>query len=353
MTDGDPAVVREPSDASATNPVERLVRAVDRRQQRHVALAVPVAVIRKFGDDGGGTLATSLTYSAFVAVFPLLLLFVTILGFVVGRNADAQDAVERSVLVEFPIVGEQLVESLDPLQGSGVALVVGLVGLLWGGFGVTQAVQHAMAEIWNVPGVHRAGFVPRMIRGAGVLGVAGLGLLATSALASVSTVSDGSLDARRMAALVASAALNGVVFTALFRMTTVGSVPLRDLVPGALIGGVIWTGFQALGSYLVSHQLRGASEVYGFFATVLGLLSWIFVGARLLLYAAEANVVLTRRLWPRSLVQPPLTEADRRALAALARQQERRPEESVEVHFEEEREPGELDRDQVEARHQR
>jgi hypothetical protein len=94
------------------NPLERAVRAVDKYQQRHTPLAFVVAVVRKFGDDRGGTLATSLTYSAFVAVFPLLLLFVTILGFVLGSNQDAEDAVLRSALVEFPILGDQLVSSL-------------------------------------------------------------------------------------------------------------------------------------------------------------------------------------------------------------------------------------------------
>jgi YihY family inner membrane protein len=328
--------VDEVGDASpegtATNPAERAVRAVDRFQQRHTALAVPVAVVRKFGDDGGGVLATSLAYNAFVAIFPLLLLLVTILGFVLGHSQDAENAVARSAVAEFPILGDQIVESLQPLRGSGVALAIGLLGLAWGGFGVTQAVQHSMAEIWNVPGVHRSGFVPRMVRGVAVLGVGGVGLLATSALASVSTFSGG-FSAEHLVAMVASAVLNGLLLVALFRMTTVGSIPLRHLVPGALLGGLAWSCLQALGGYLVGHQLRGASQVYGFFATVLGLASWIFLATRVLLYAAEVNVVLARRLWPRSLVQPPLTDADERALAAIARQEERRPEQTVDVAF--------------------
>ena len=166
MDDGAPADTSGAIVAEATNPIERAVRQLDRFQQHHPALGFPVAVVRKFGDDGGGVLATSLAYSGFVAVFPLLLLFVTVLGFVLGRSQDAEDAVVRSAIVEFPIVGDQLVESLEPLRGSGFALAIGLVGLAWGGFGVTQAVQHAMAEVWNVPGVRRAGFVPRMAHAA-------------------------------------------------------------------------------------------------------------------------------------------------------------------------------------------
>jgi YihY family inner membrane protein len=322
----------ETATPEGANPAERAVRAIDRFQQRHTPLAYLVGVVRKFGDDRGGTLAASLSYSAFVAVFPLLLLFVTALGFVLGHNQDAEDAVMRSALVEFPILGDQLVRSLQPLRGSGLALAVGLAGLAWGGFGVTQAAQHAMAEIWNVPGVKRPGFVTRLVRGVLVLVVGGLGLVATSALASVSTFT-GELTVGSLAAGAASLVLNVALLLAAFRMTTVRTVPTRQLLIGAVIGGVAWTVLQGVGGYLVGHQLRHANEIYGFFATVLGLMSWIFLGARVLLYAAEANVVLARRLWPRSLVQPPLTAADKRTLAAIARQEERRPEESVEVSF--------------------
>ena len=318
--------------AAGTNPFERAVRAIDMYQQRHTPVAFVVAVIRKFGDDRGGTLATSLTYIAFVAVFPLLLLFVTILGFVLGSNQDAEDAVMRSALVDFPILGDQLVRSLGSLRGSGVALAVGVAGLVWGGFGVTQAAQHAMAEIWNVPGVHRANFVSRMVRGVVVLGLGGVGLVATSVLASASTFT-GELTAGRVAAGAASVALNVALFVAAFRITTVRAIPTRQLLAGAVIGGVAWTLLQAVGGYLVGHQLRNASQVYGFFATVLGLLSWIFLGTRVALYAAETNVVLARRLWPRSVVQPPLTPADKQALSDIVRQEERRPEQSVDVSF--------------------
>ncbi|MEO5679937.1 MAG: YihY/virulence factor BrkB family protein, partial [Acidimicrobiales bacterium] len=81
--------------------------------------------------------------------------------------------------------------------------------------------------------------------------------------------------------------------------------------------------------YLVGHQLRHASQVYGYFASVLGLVSWIYLGAQMTLYAAELNVVRSRRLWPRSIVQPPLTEADVRTFDFIARQGERRPEQAV------------------------
>jgi uncharacterized BrkB/YihY/UPF0761 family membrane protein len=190
----------------------------------------------------------------------------------------------------------------------------------------------AIAEVWNVPGVRRPKFMHRMGRSAAVLGIGGIGLLSTSALASVSTFS-GHFSSGRVVAALASVVLNIVLLGAAFRLTTPRTIAFVQLLPGVVVGAVAWTMLQALGGWFLGHQLRHTSEIYGFFATVLGLMSWVFLGARIVLYAAEINVVVARRLWPRSIVQPPLTEADKRTLAAIAHQEERRPEEVVEVSF--------------------
>ena len=87
-------------------------------------------------------------------------------------------------------------------------------------------------------------------------------------------------------------------------------------------------------------NLTGLLANNGLFAVVLRLLSWLYLGAQLILYAAEVNIVRARRLWPRSLLQPPFTQPDQRALVHLAKQEERRPEQSVEVTFTPKPEPG-------------
>jgi len=309
------------------NPVERVVRRVDRFQQAHRPLAIGFGVIKKFGDDRAGSLAALIAYYGFLAVFPLLLLLTTVLGFAMDRNSDLRDSVLRSALADFPIVGEQLGNAINPLQGSGLALAVGIVVLVWGSLGITQAGQLAMAEVWNVPGVDRPPFVSRMARGFGLLGVLGIGLVATTAIGTLST-SSGGLPVKT-AGVTLSAALNVGLFMLAFRVLTPRTVHTRLLVPGAVLGGVGWSLLQLLGAYLVGHQLRYASQVYGYFASVLGLVSWLFLGAQLTLYAAEANVVWARRLWPRSIVQPPLTAADKQAFDDIALQGERRPEQSV------------------------
>lgn len=309
------------------NPVERVVRKIDRFQQTHRPLAIGFGVIKKFGDDRAGSLAALIAYYGFLAVFPLLLLLTTILGFAMDRNSALRDAVLRSALRDFPIVGEQLGNAINPLQGSGIALAVGIVVLLWGALGITQAGQLAMAEVWNVPGVDRPPFISRMLRGFGLLGVLGVGVVATTAIGSLSASGTGGLV--KAVGIALSLALNVGLFALAFRVLTPRTVRTGLLLPGAVLGGIGWSLLQLLGVYLVGNQLRYASQVYGYFASVLGLVSWLFLGAQLTMYAAEANVVWARRLWPRSIVQPPLTEADKRAFDHIAVQGERRPEQSV------------------------
>ena len=310
------------------NPAERIVRRVDGFQQGNRPAAFAFGVVKKFGDDRASALAALIAYYGFLAVFPLLLLLTTILGFVMESNSAFRRSVLQSALRDFPIVGEQLQQAIHPLRGNALALTLGLVGLVWGSLGVGQAGQLAMAEVWNIPGVDRPPFVRRLLRGVGLLAVLGVGLAATTVLAGIS--SSGTSSPVRVVGAVLPFALNVGLFALAFRVLTVRDVSSRSLLPGAIAGGVCWSVLQILGAYLVAHQLRYASQVYGYFASVLGLVSWLFLGAQVTLYAAEANVVWARRLWPRSIVQPPLTDADKRAFDDIALQGERRPEQSVE-----------------------
>lgn len=310
------------------NAAERVVRRVDTFQQSRRPLAFAFAVVKKFGDDRGGSLAALITYNAFIAVFPLLLLLTTVLGFVIDKNSGVRQSIINSTLRDFPIVGNQLVRSVHPLRGSPIALIVGLIGLVWGSMGLSQAAQYAMAETWNIRGEDRPGFFPRMLRGLAMLGVLGLGLGLTTSIASIAALVPSGIGTWVLVPL-GTVAVNIGLFAVGFRVLT-PSIPTRNLLPGAIVGGVGWSALQIGGALLVDHNLRHASQVYGYFASVLGLISWLFLSAQLALYASEINVVRARKLWPRSIVQPPLTDADKRALDDIAEQGKRRPEQTVE-----------------------
>lgn len=306
---------------------------IDRWQQRHGPTAFMFAVLKKFGDDRGGSLAALLTYYGFLAIFPLLLVLVTALRIVLRNNVTLQHDLLNSALADFPIVGTQIRKNLHGLPGEGIGLVVGLVVLLWGSMGVAQAGQHAMAEVWNVPVRSRPGFVPRLGRSILVLLIIGTGVIGGATLTSF--VAGHSL-LLEVAALVLGVLVNGAVYLAAFRALTPKEVPTRDLRLGAAIGGGAWTVLQAVGGYLVARQLRHSSELYGFFSIVLGLMAWLMLAAQLSLYAAEVNVVRARRLWPRSLALPPLTRADRTVWRDMAVAGERRNDEHITVEFDDE-----------------
>src|SRR5215216_2802302 len=305
--------------------VQRLLRSVDRVQQRSRWLGFPLAVMGKFRDDHGGALTTVIAYNAFFALFPLLLVVVTVLGFLLGRDSGFQQRLLDSAVADFPIIGDQVQDNIHGLRGSGVGLVIGLVVFAWGARGLTQVAQHAMAEIWNIPGRQRPRFWARQVRGLLLLLVVfAVGLAATSLLTWLGSYG-GKAVAVALANLAAAAAVNVGLFLLAFRVLTPQQIPTRQLLTGAAVAGVAWQVLQAVGGFLVGHYLRHTSQVYGVFAIVLGLLFWLYLGARLTLYAAEVNVVAARQLWPRSLLQPPLANADQPTPVDLANQQQHRP----------------------------
>jgi YihY family inner membrane protein len=314
------------------NPVEGGLRRLDRLQQRHRGPAFVVGVIKKYGDDNGGNLTASLAHSAFVSVFPLLLVLITALGLVASSDPALRQDVLSAVARQFPLIGSQLAGNLHALRRSSViGLAFGLLGMLWGGSGLAQAGLFTMAQVWNLPGPARPGYVQRLGRAGLFLLVLLLGVIITTLLTALDTFGHHTVVIVVLAELLALGANVGLYFIS-FRVLTPKGVPGRALLPGAVTGGIAWTGLQAIGSYLVHHYLHSDS-VYGVFATVLGLLAWLYLAVELTVYAAEVNVVLARRLWPRALIQPPLTEADRSSAALQALQNQRRPEQDVKVTF--------------------
>jgi len=312
--------------------IERMLRSVDRLQQRHSVLGFPIGVVKKFGDDQASKHAALLAYYGFLSLFPLMLVFVTLLGYALADNAALQQRVIDTVITQFPVLGSQISDSITAIQGSGVGLVIGIAGTLWGGLAITQSAQDAMNAVWNVPRKNRPNFWLRLARGLGSLLLVVAGVLAATWLSQWgSPWPDG--IARRLSPFAGSILLNLLLLTVVFQVLTGMAVPWRRLLPGAACGAVGWSVLQALGAWIIDRQLQEANLIYGVFAIVIVLLSWLYLGAQLMLYAAEINVVLARRLWPRSLLQPPLTEQDKEVLTALAATEERRPGQTIEVSF--------------------
>jgi uncharacterized BrkB/YihY/UPF0761 family membrane protein len=213
-----------------------------------------------------------------------------------------------------------------------IGLVIGVLALLWGSTGLAQSGLFSMSQVWNLPGPDRPNYVSRLGRSFGFLVVLGIGIVITTGLASFGTFGRHQI-ALGVLAEVLAVIVNVATYFGAFRVLTPKAVNSRKLVPGAILGGMLWTILQAVGGYLIGHDLKNDSVTYGVFAAVLGLVAWIYLGCELMIYSAELNTVLARRLWPRGMVQPPLTEADQRSLALQATQNQRRPEQEVSVSF--------------------
>jgi len=321
--------------AARDGAAQRMLRRADDVQRRHTALAFPFAVLKKFGDDRASQLAALIAYYGFFSLFPLLLLFATVVAILVRDDPELRGRLLDSALSQFPVVGTRIGESVRELTGSPLALTVGIVGALWSGTAVVAAAQHAMDEVWDVPRVERPGLLTRVMRAFLLLFVFGASIVLSTLLVGTGGETGWSAALLKVFSLGGTVLVSVAVFAFAFRVLTVAHVRWRDVLPGAVFAAIAWTVLLMLGGWLVDQHIRHASQVYGFFAIVIGLLAWISLVAQLFLLAAEINVVRARRLWPRSLIAPPLENEDREVLASQAEEEQARREERVDVKFEE------------------
>jgi YihY family inner membrane protein len=314
------------------NVVERNFRRFDRFQQRHPVLALPIAVMQKFGNDQAGGKAVQIAYYGLFSLFPLLLLLATVLGYLLNGHPQIQKDILNSAISDFPIIGPSLQGNTHSLQGSAIAVTVGVLGTLYGAQGVGQAALNAMNTIWNVPYKNWPNFFGRRLRGYAWLAALGLSTVASTTIAGFGTAwlhGDLGFLWTTLVAFI----LNLAVFSVIFTLLVAEPLRFRDVALGVVLASVFWQALQLVGGLYVRHSLTHADEVYGFFAIVIGLLTWLFTAAQLMLLAAEINVVRHYHLWPRSLTQPPLIAADRATFERLAKMEERRPEAVVSISF--------------------
>ena len=224
--------------------IERLLRVLDRFQQRHTVLGFPFGVAKKFGDDQAGKHAALLAYYGFLSLFPLLLVFVTVLGYTLADNQELQQQVIDTLVGQFPVMGTQIKDSITTIQGSGIGLVVGILGTLWGGLGITQSAQDAMNAVWNIPRRLRPNYWLRLARGLGSLLLVATAVVGATALAQLGRIQPGILG---RLPFVGSLLVNLLLLLVLFQVLTGMWVPWRRLLPGAVCGAVGWSTLQTLG----------------------------------------------------------------------------------------------------------
>jgi YihY family inner membrane protein len=316
-----------------------VVDRIDAFQQRHRTVGLPLAVVYKFFDDQSNYLSALLTYYGFLSLFPLLLLLVTSLGFVLEGDPEMQERVLDSALSQFPVIGAQLADDVRTLHGNSLAVVAGALISVYGCLGVAQAAQSAMNRIWGVARHQRPNPITSRLRSLFLIAVVGGGILATTVGSGLLTSGPG-FGPVDVVVTVVAVATNSLLFMVAYLVLTVRHLALREVRSGAIAAAVIWQLLQMAGTSLMSSQLRGASATYGAFGVVLGLVAWIHLGALNLLLCAQFNAVRAERMWPRSLLTPftdnvQLTRGDREAYESYANTERHKGFETVDVDFHE------------------
>lgn len=322
-------------------PVTRVER-LDAYQRRHTWLGFPLAVFYKAFDDRAPYLAALVTYYAFVSLFPLILLFISIAGFVLQSDPHLRQQVVNAAVGNLPGIGSVLKRQIQGFKGSGPGIVVGVVGLLYGALGATQAAQAAFNQIYSVPRNEQPNPIKSRIRSFGLLLLLGTAVLVSSGINILVSTGNGVSvqlsDGLLVVGFIVSLAINLGLFTLAFQLLTAKELRIRDVVTGGVIAGTAWQLLQTFGSQYVAHEVHHGGALYGVFGVVLATLAYLYLEALVLMFSAEINVVLQRRLWPRALLTPftddvELTAADEEAYGGYARAQRFKGWEKVEARF--------------------
>jgi membrane protein len=318
-----------------------LVERLDDLQRRRRVLGLPIGVIYKFVDDQGNYQAAILTYYAFVAIFPLLLIASSVLGFVLQGREGLQREVLSSALSQFPIVGTQIGRP-EGLHGSTSAVVVGAITALYGVLGLGQAAQNVLNVAWAIPRNSRLNPVLSRLRSFLLLIVGGLSVLAVAILSSVGShleIFGSSIDLGvRWLVRLGSVIVTALVLAVMMSRGTSQRHPLRTVLPGSIAIALMWLLLQFVGGAYVSHVLSKVSQMNGVFALVLGLFALLYIAAVMAMTGIELNVVLAKKLYPRALLTPftddvELTDADRRVYTEYVMAQRHKGFERVKVSF--------------------
>jgi inner membrane protein YhjD len=321
--------------------VPELVDRIDAWQRRRRAVGIPLAVVYKFFDDQGGYLAAAITYYAFIAIFPLMLIGSSVLGFVLQGHPALQEKILTTALAQFPIVGDQLGRP-EGIRGSTSAVIIGSVTALYGAIGLGQVAHNAVNVCWAIPRNVRLNPIISRLRSLVWMVAAGLALVFIAVVTSLGSHLD--VLGRNFGsevhwlALLLSVLVNALVLAQMMRLSTPRHDRLRGVLPGAALIAVLWQLLQLVGSAYVEHVVKKANEMNAVFALVLGLVALVYIATVLAMFGLELNVVLDKRLYPRALLTPftdavQLTEADKRVYRESAQAQRHKGFEEVRVSF--------------------
>ena len=256
----------------------------DRARARWGWLDAALSVHERFGEIGGGPLSSSIALATFLSLFPLLLVAIAVVGFLSSGNADFTS----DVISELGLQGEaaEVVENaiVTAENSKRAAIVIGLVGLLWGGLAVVGAMLAAFNAAWQVLG---RGLLDRAFALAWFIAAGSLFLVTALLGPALSWLPGVLVPANLLVGLV----LTTVLFCWTYSTLGNSTVGWRVHLPGALVVAVGFEILKVVGTVYLPRLIAGSSALYGSIGVVFALLAWLAIYARLIVYGAALNVV--------------------------------------------------------------
>ena len=308
---------------SAKSRVDELRDVVDRYQQQRKLPGFIFAVVKKFGEDEGGRHAALMAYYGLLSLFPILLIIVaTISKLLVNDPKLRADLVNAIVPPEFR---DAVNHGLASLPTSGLAWVIGAVGLIGAGLRIVTTAYDTVNHVAGVPFRDRVNGVGKWVRMIAMLIVLLVGMTGIGAVTVGSQFLPDGAGVQRVGEFIGVTAMTFLLMWAGLALLLPHRPSLKDILPAAITGSLVIAALLSFGSTLLAHFITREGPVYGSFATIFGLVAFIALITQALVWAAEVAVVVRYELHPRSIDPLTPTNADKRAMAILAREQERMP----------------------------
>ena len=263
-------------------------------RERSGIIDVVVGMLDGWRLHQSGRNASLLSFWGFLSIFPLMIAATTVLGLVLDGNEDLQEDIIDSALADIPVIGSQLANDPSSLDGSWLVLIIGLATALWSGTRAFVGAQLAFDDIWEVPVDDRDPMPKqrgRALVGLTLIGGAHIVSLTLSTLVQVAGLHVGA----GVLLAIAGLAINIAVIAAMMRYLTSASPSWNDVWPGAVIAGISYAVLQHYATALVTQITDNASDTYGQFALVLGLVTWLGLIAIATLMSGELNAAIVRR----------------------------------------------------------
>ncbi len=255
---------------------------------------------QRYSADQGNQYAAAITYFSFLSLFPLLLLTVSVLGFVLAGHPELTARVIKGISDALPGQSKDVIDgAINSRKAVGL---VGLLGLLYSGLGWVGNLRTAIRTVWH-QNVSAGNVVTSKVNDLLILAGLGLALVASVAVSGVGNAATsfvieklslggvpGSGLLTRLVTIAIAMAANVVIFLYLFVRLPRVQAPFRRVIKGAIFAAVGFECLKLIGAYYIARTTAHATATYGTLGVVIGALVWINLVSRFVIFAAVWTV---------------------------------------------------------------